>query len=151
MFRPGMAKGPSLSSSQSVVPVVPGAYPAWFDYNFTHTDFQAAALTNDVLLYTLPAAYVLHGYRLKTSVAFAGTGITQYQLSMGIVGDLEKYAPLFDVDDAVSAYTYQLLALFNAESYTAGTALRMQAVSVGANLNQSTAGTCLVQLLISNP
>src|SRR5690606_15447082 len=63
--------------------------PGWQKFSVTHTQFQTAGLTQNILLYSLPAGGLIHGVKLKNTIAFAGAGITDYFLSLGFVGALD--------------------------------------------------------------
>lgn len=76
--------------------------PFWRKWTVGHADLQTAATTNNIELFQLPAGGVLHALKLKHSEAFAGTGITDYKVSLGIAGTLGKFVADFDVDSAVS-------------------------------------------------
>lgn len=76
--------------------------PFWRKWTVGHADLQTAGLTNNIELFQLPAGGVLHGLKVKHSEAFAGTGITDYKVSVGIAGTLAKFIADFDVDSAVS-------------------------------------------------
>lgn len=120
----------------------------WKKFTVTHTQLQAAALTNDIELYSLPAMNVISGVAIKHSVAFAGTGITDYKVSVGIAGDLDKYALQFDVDQAVSATTFDITNVVGVENFSSATSIRIAGTAVGANLDQSTAGSVDIWLKI---
>jgi len=113
----------------------------WEKFTVTHTQLQAAALTNDIELFSLAAQEIVTGVVIKHSIAFAGTGITDYDLSVGITGDLDKYALSFDVDQAVTDSTFETNSLVDMESFASATSVKISATSVGANLDQSTAGS----------
>lgn len=154
-LRPGQAKGPALSLGGSggggTSPVIGtlGAFPQWFKVQITHTQLQAAALTNNITLYTLPAGGVIHGVHLKQSTAFAGTGITAYTVSVGLTSFAERYASLYNVFAAAAAQTKQISNVMDSPDNASSTAIKLFAVSVGANLNASTAGVLEVGLLLS--
>lgn len=115
--------------------------PTWAKYSITHTALQAAALTNDIELFSLPAKTVIHKVIIKNTTAFAGT--TSYTLSVGIVGTLAKYIAAFDVMQAVSDTTFGVAATtINAtpENFGSATSIRVAAVSTVENLDQSSAG-----------
>jgi len=135
---------------------VSGNVPVWRKYTVGHADFQAAALTNDIELFQLPAKGVVHAVKIKHSVPFAGAGIAAYTLSVGIVGTLAKYAAAFDVFQAAGDTTMLLNWLDYANSTTdgethaaGGTSIRVAATAVGANLDQSTAGAADIWVLWS--
>jgi len=122
--------------------------PRWKKFTVTHEDLQAAALTNDIELFILPAGGIIQGVMMKHSEAFAGTGITDYDISVGIVGTLAKYAAAFDVDQAIGDTVFSLTTTAGAETFAAaGTSIRVAATSVGANLDQSTAGSLDIWVL----
>lgn len=154
-LRPGQAKGPSTSLGGSggggTSPVIGtlGAFPQWFKVQITHTQLQAAALTNNIELYSLPLGGVIHAVHLKQSTAFAGTSITAYNVSVGLTSFAERYASLYNVFAAVAATTKQISNVVDSPDNGSATSIKLFAVSVGANLNASTAGVLEVGLLLS--
>lgn len=110
-------------------------------FTATHTQLQAAGLANNITLFTLPAGAILEDVKIKHSTAFAGAGITAYTVSVGITGNLAKYASAFDVLQAVAATTMQVSSGTFTESHTATTAVKIAAESLGGNLDASTAGS----------
>ena len=125
--------------------------PRWVQVaSIEHTALQTAALTNDIQLLVLPAAAVVHAVKIKHKVAFAGTGITKYLLSVGVAGALSKYAAPFDVSQVVGDTVMGFNSQAGAETHNAsGTNLRLAAEAVGANLAASTAGSVDVWVLYS--
>lgn len=122
----------------------------WTKYTVTHTQLQTAALTNNITLFTLAAKEVITGMVIKPSVAFAGTSITEYNLSVGITGTLDKYVGYFDGIAAVSDTNAQSYAFpHSVESFASSTAIKIAATSVGANLSASTAGSVDIWVLKS--
>lgn len=126
-----------------------GSLPFWTKYTVVYSDLAAAALTNSITLFTLPAGGVIHGVKIKHSTAFSGGSISAYTVSVGIVGNTTKYAGTFDVFQATGASTYDLTQNFAGESHTATTAIKVEAVSVGANLDQAVAGSVDIWVLFS--
>lgn len=122
---------------------------AWKKYTVTHTQLQAAALTNDIELLSLPAYGVIEALLLKHSIQFAGSGITAYAVGVGITGDLERYAGPFNVLQAVGNAAHEVSNVKAIESVTGATSIRLSAESVGANLDQSTAGSLDIWLRVS--
>lgn len=120
----------------------------WVRFTKTHTNFQTAATTNDIELFSLPAGAILHAILIKHSVAFAGTGITSYTISVGITGALTKYASAFNVFQAVADTTLQLSSTLGIENWGVGTSIRAQATA-NVNLSNSTAGTVEIYALVS--
>jgi hypothetical protein len=153
-MRPGKARGPWVgpSGTGGGTPTNPTVVPTWMRFTFTHLDLQAAALTNDFEIYSAPARVQISGCILKHTIQFAGVGITDYKVSVGLTGDLARYLSLFDVDTAVANTkpTGYAEGYFGDQlEFGAVTSIRVAGVSVGANLDQSTAGAGTLWLLIS--
>lgn len=126
-----------------------GSGPSWTKYTVSHTALQAAALTNDIQLFSLPTNGVIQGVVISHSTAFSGGAIATYTISVGITGNLTKYAGAFDVFQATGAGVGQTTNVMDFEDKTTTTSIRIAAVSTGANLNQSTTGSVDVWVLTS--
>lgn len=122
----------------------------WSKYTKTYADLAAAALTNDIQLFQLPTAGVIHGAVIHHTQSFAGGLITGYTLSLGIMGDLTKYASAFDVFQAPGNTTFQNDLVLGLENLGAPTSIRLAATAVGANLDQATAGSVDIWVLTSS-
>ena len=109
----------------------------------SHTQFQTAGLTNNITLLTLAPNEMVKSVTMRHSAAFVGGVISAYSLSVGIAGNLTKYMAVKDVFTAATdTLFYGALAAANAvESFGNAVALKISAISVGANLNASTAGS----------
>lgn len=127
------------------------AMPVWVKFTKTYTDLSAAALTNNIEVYSLPAGTVIHAVLVKHSTLFSGGAITDYKVSVGIAADLSRYAGAFDVDTAVSGTNFNLSQVLAMESTTGATSIKLAATSVGANLSAATAGSVTVWFYISIP
>lgn len=125
--------------------------PIWRKYTVTYADLATAATTNNITVATLPAGAVVEAVKIKHSTAFAGGAISAYTVSVGITGNLTKYAAAYDVFQAVSATAMQLSTTQGTESHTATTALKIAATSTGANLSAATAGSVDVWIKMSAP
>lgn len=123
--------------------------PQWYKYSFAHTALQAASTAANFTVFSLPAKGVIHEIDIRPTVQFAGTGITDYKISIGITGDLEKFTSLFDVDQAIVSDLGLHTVCGAVVDYVSATSVKISAVSVGANLNQSTAGNVDVNILWS--
>ena len=113
-------------------------------YTISHTALKTAATTNDIALLTLPAGGLIQNVVLKHSAAFTGGSISAYTLTVGISGDLDKYTPavLFDVFQAPGDAVFEFATTQGIETFNAsGTSIRLAAISTGADLDQSTAGS----------
>lgn len=127
-----------------------GTYPVWNKYSVTHTQLQAAALTNDIELVSLPPKGVVHAVVVKTTTAFAGT--TTYTLSVGITGTLTKYTAATSVKTAVSATNFFLCGtsfVTGPEDFSSAVSVRLSAIATVENLDQSSAGVVDVYVLTS--
>ena len=69
------------------------------------TAFSAAATTEDIELYALPAGVSILAVKVKSTTAFSGGTSSAYTLSVGIVGTLAKYHSAYDVFAAVAEST----------------------------------------------
>jgi hypothetical protein len=121
-----------------------------FKHTKTYADLSAAGLTNNITLFTLGAGQVIHMAKIKHSISFGGGAIASYTISLGIATELAKYATAFNVFQAVAGDTMQLTELPATENHDAAVAVKIAAVSTGANLNAATAGSVDVWFWISN-
>jgi hypothetical protein len=121
----------------------------WTKYTKTYSDLSTGATTNDIALCSLTAKGVILGIIVKHSTAFVGGAISAYAISIGIVGDLTKYAGVMDVFQAVADTTFWTIPAFGAEDFGSATSIRLAATSTGANLDAATAGSVDVYILWS--
>jgi hypothetical protein len=134
----GIPVASTISSAQLL------SVPYWTKYTKTYTDLSTAGLTNDIELFSLPAKTVIHKTVVKHSVAFSGSTIASYTISVGIAGTLAKFIAAFDVFQAVAATTFSSAATTinqSPENFTSAVSVRIAAVAVGANLSAATAGS----------
>lgn len=115
-------------------------------YTKTHTDFQAAALSTAIELFSLPAKTFIKTIIFKHSTAFLGTGITNLYISVGISGSPNLFVDNFDVMAAVADQTFELADVQYLGSFSTATSIILTATAVGANLDQSTAGAIEVHV-----
>lgn len=122
--------------------VTPSAYSSRkiLHRRMTRTDFNAAATTNDVTVLSLPAGHKVRGVTIKHSEAFAGGSISAYTVSVGISGNVTKYAGAFNVFQAPGATVFQDSNTNGIESFGAAVNLIARATSTGGNLSTATAG-----------
>ena len=126
------------------------AVPFWRKYTVTHAQWQAAAASGTVDLFTLPPGGIVHAVKIKHSTQFVGTGLTDYKVSVGITGNATKYAAAYDVDTAVGDGVFQLSTTVGGESHaSAGTAIKATATCTGDTLDKSTAGSVDIWVLWS--
>jgi hypothetical protein len=55
----------------------------WEKFSFSYTDFSAASTTNDLLVVTVPIEGIVSEAVIKSTLQFAGTGITTVTASLG--------------------------------------------------------------------
>lgn len=145
----GAVKGPYVGkrpggSSGSLTEI-----PTFICFNFTHTDFQIAALTRSITLYSLPARGFKGRVVMRPTTQFAGTGITKYELAIGVSGDLQRYMLYQDVSVAVvDTLVFNGNGSDEVRNYGAAENILISARATGANLDQSTAGAvrCCLEL-----
>lgn len=163
----GAAEGVSWVDPATLTATLPGAsgplalgaaptltgVPQWYVWSVSHADLQAASTNNKVVLFTLPAGACVHEGYLNHRTQFAGTGITNYVMSLGNSVSSTFWITTRQVSVAVNdsgtlggPFSTQGTAI---PSYGTTTDLYVWATSTGANLNQSTAGVLRVALLLS--
>jgi hypothetical protein len=128
---------------------VQGPTPVWYDIQRLWLNFSTAATSNSIIFWTVPAGTVIHAVLFRTIDTFQGGAISDYKISCGIAGNLTKFMPLVDVDNAPSGTNFNLSSVLDMENYAATTDLYLQAVSVGDNLDQASQGRLLVSVLAS--
>lgn len=125
------------------------ATSVWHKYTLSYTDFATAAYGNYATVAALPAGGVVQGVKIKPTESFAGGTISTYTISVGIVGNTEKYAEAFDVFQSTGGKVYQLSQDFDSENNDSAVNLIAQASSLGDTLDDASQGTVDIWLLIS--
>lgn len=123
------------------------ATPRWRKYTVGFAALAAAGLTNDIELFSLPARGVISGVAIKHSASFTGGLISAYTVSVGIAGNLVKYAAAANVFQATGAGVSQAGLLTGMESDAGATSIRIAATSVTGLLNAAGAGSVDVWVL----
>ena len=116
-------------------------------FTISYSDLSAAAAGNSITLATLPAGTVLHGVVMKHSAAFTGGTISAYTVSVGLTGNVAKYATAFDVFQAPGNTVGQASFGGYVENFGATTDIKISAAATGGLLNAATAGSLTVWLL----
>lgn len=119
----------------------------WIKVTKTFSDFSAAAVTNNITIYSLPAKGVIHNVQLVPTVAFSGGLIATYTISVGIAGTLAKYAVATNVFTGFSLPAISVLP--GIESISGATDIKSSAISTVGNLNAAVAGSVDIYLLVS--
>lgn len=98
-----------------------GAQPAaatgyWQTITLPYTDsiFTAANTTVTKTAVAIPAHGWVNGCRLKSTAAFAGTGITSMYVTVGTAGTADYYCPALSLTDAVANTQGQSATITNA-------------------------------------
>jgi hypothetical protein len=119
----------------------PTAVPTWFPcLNFDFSEFLVAATTKSNLLFSLLPRMTIEDLVIKTSIVFAGAGITTLNFNVGIAGDLARYCSRYDALIAPSDVNFGSSDLFFPEDFSASASILLSVVSVGANLSALTQG-----------
>lgn len=118
-----------------------GHLPRCRSYSVSHADLTAAATTEDVTLFELPARGVITGLTIKHSEAFSGGSLSAMDVSVGDVSDALAYsgASPFDVFQAVSNTAFLDSAVFKSTTFAARD-LFVRFTSTGSNVDAATAG-----------
>lgn len=134
-WNPGIA-------AASVVPDNLGPQRQWIRVGsaLTFTSFSAAALSNSIPLFLLPASVLCSAIKIKHQTSFTGGSISAYTVSVGDVSTPTLYASAFNVFQAAGPTIYQLSNELTGESTTAAVQIYATATAVGANLSAATAG-----------
>lgn len=125
------------------------ATPSWIKITKAYTDFSAAALTNDISIYTLPIKGYIHDVKVIPATAFSGGLIAAYTISVGIASSLAKYAVAVNTFTGNTSTNLVHAPIAGLESTSGTTDIRAAAISVTGLLNAATAGSVNIYLLVS--
>lgn len=124
--------------------------PVWIKYTRTFDQMAPDGFTYDAPLFTLPAKGVIHAVKIKHSAAFTGGAISAYTVSVGISGNVTKYAGASNVFDAPSDTNFDITGTIGAETHAAaGTGIIVRATSTTGWLSDATAGSVDIWVLWS--
>lgn len=151
-MRPGRAKGPYVGAPGGIIPpgTISSVVPRWLNFPILATDFTAAAFSESITVWTMPAGTYIQTAFLFTSAAFTLAGLTGYHIEIGITGDLNRYCNLYNVRLPPAGTNFSLNAGPWLENKTIGTAIKATAISTGKHLNLVSTGTAQLHLLVSN-
>lgn len=135
---------------------IDGAGTGWIKVSKTYTDLAVASVSNNIEIYSLPAAGYIQMAVMKTTIAFAGTGpFTLYGLTLGITGSTTRYYTSYNGLTAVSGTHYAgpgaaviPTNVPDMKDFGAVTSIRLGATA-SHNLNTATAGAVDIWLLVS--
>ncbi len=134
-------------SAVTAAKIAADATPTWHKYTVAESAFTAAAVTENIELFSLPAKGIIHSVIIKHTTSFTGGGLTGFTLSLGIAGSLAKYATAFDVYQATGATATQASNSLDVENFSSATSIRLAAEGTNANVNAATAGSVDVYVL----
>lgn len=147
----GAANGIASLDASSLVVQLPAnlASPRWVKYTVLAAAFTAASATEDVELFSLVAGGIIQGVKIKHITPFTGGTLSAFTLSVGIVGNLNKYASAFDVFQAAADNTFQISNLIASEDHGSVTSIRVEATATDDTVDNATAGTAEIWVLTS--
>lgn len=79
----------------------------WKKYTFETKHLTGITNSTSITIFSLPKGNEIEEVVLKHNHPFNASGSTFYKVSVGIQGDLEKFASAFDVYQPVSGTTFQ--------------------------------------------
>jgi len=110
-------------------------------FTFDYTALQTGALVNTIEAFSLAGRSIIEYVGIKTTTAFAGTGITDLGLEIGLASDPDKYLESYDgiapVGDSNSSFGS---TFYGPESFASATSIKLKATAIGANLDQLSQG-----------
>lgn len=127
---------------------VSGGVATWTKYNFVYTQFQIAALSRTISLYSLPAGYHVEGVKVFETTRFAAPGLGACTVSCGDPAAVDSLSPDWDVSVVFSNSNIQLIPLLVGYDQAAATALTITATA-DVNLSGLTAGALSVWLKLA--
>jgi hypothetical protein len=121
----------------------------WVKITKTYADFSAAALTNEINIYSLPANKYIHDVKLIPTTSFSGGEIGTYTLSVGVDLVPQAYFLAGNVYPGNKLVSTLRTPIVGMQSTSVATDIKMTATSTVANLSSATAGVVDIYLLIS--
>ena len=116
----------------------------WQSVTIPYSSFSAAALSNAIAAFSLPATAILTGLVAKHSTKFSGTGITDVYLTFGVSGGYDQFVDDFDVFQTVADQAFVNAGLNYIGSWANPTTVYVKATSVGANLSALSQGSVTI-------
>lgn len=146
----GLVDDLSLTVQTGAVRAAP-ATPYWRKYTVGYADLADSSMTHDIELFLLPPGGIVHGVKIKHSEAFDGPDLSALTLSVGVAGELDRYADAFDVFQAVDdeAFDVSDKGLIGETHLAGGQSVRVAAAATGAQLDALTAGAATIWVLWS--
>ncbi len=104
-------------------------------------DFSTASLERNIEIFVLPVGFELSKMTVKHENSWAGAGITAVEVEVGISGEFDRYVDPFNIFQAVGNKLFSPNELNKLEDFGVTTSVKANVRSIGANLDQLTAGT----------
>ena len=121
-----------VSTTTAVVTIPPGMYaesgelsgilshlPRCKTYQVVQSELTAAAATEDITLFQVPARGVMSGVTIKHETPFTGGTLTGMTVSVGDSSGATAYAPAFDIFQAASDTAFSDSAVFKSTTFAA--------------------------------
>jgi hypothetical protein len=119
----------------------------WSKYLLNYSDFSISSTTNTIPLFNLQPKETIEQIRVKHHSQFLGGSITDYRISIGLVGDENRYVSYFDVFQPVSD-SAKIRSIINYdESENLSSQVSVTAYSFGGNLSDAISGTVEIDVL----
>lgn len=123
----------------------------WHKFELRPRDFAVAATTTDIHLFALGDGEIIEKVKIQHSEPFRGGALTGYTISVGVPGDLTKYAAAFDVFQEVLPRNKQLTNVLGGLEENAQASIRAAVTATGANLNIATQGVVEIAIKTTQP
>lgn len=144
---------PSLTTSQvqTLINSSTVGVTKWQKFTVTYGQLAAAALTNTITIYSLPAGATVNGCIIHHTAAFTGGLVATYTLSVGKTGNTTKYISAQNVFQAPSNTTFGIgsAGTIDLTDFGSTTNITLTAISTVGNLNTATKGSVDIYLLVS--
>lgn len=122
----------------------------WAKFTVAFGALSFAGLTNSVTLFSLPSLGFVERVVIHHTTSFTGGSISAYTVSIGVTGDLSKYASAFDVFQATGSNIGEASNRPNMEDFASPTNILITATSTGDNLSSATQGSVDVYVRYSS-
>lgn len=129
---------------------LPDSVARWLPFELTFTDAKNDNTGKSVKLYMLPPAGVVHAVKIKHSQRFRGGpgGLATCTVSVGIAGNLTKYAGAFDIFQSPGDAIMQISSIVGSENHAVETKL-LARFEADVNLDDLSSGIVGIWLMCS--
>lgn len=140
----------TVDNIQSVASQIAGLTSKFQQVTVLFSQLQAAALSNNIALFTIPAGSILKNVIIKHSQAFTGGSISAVQAQIGPSGSFQEFIQGLDIFQAIGDQVFDNAGLDFIGSFASVTTIYLNAVAIGANLSALTQGSLTVAYEITN-